>query len=305
MADFPYTDRRQFNVQRYIKDYGNDCQTTWEAATTASEADVIVSNPYGYVQFGQQFVYGVGTQRYIIDRCLCSYNLAGMNPAQVVAAYLLSEGGWVTEEEGMGIYMVDGTGLSGTDKGTFSEIPNCPILGFGRVGKRFDFDNPWGISFDADGIAFLKSKAGGIAKIGFYSSEAASPGNCPTVTGRELLFLEARVYGTHKIVTVEARGGYIWVEGTYLAYLDFYRTKRLKEGTTTGTTGKIAGHLWVEGNYLHYIDANGDERRILGSTTGLSGKLAGQITVNYFQGGTELCYIDSSGNERCFEGSAS
>lgn len=63
---------------------------------------------------------------------------------------------------------------------------------------------------------------------------------------------------------------------------------------------------WVEGDYLHYIDASLDERRILGSTTGLGGKIAGQICVNTKSPmlGTHLCYIDSSGNERCFEGDA-
>lgn len=99
-------------------------------------------------------------------------------------------------------------------------------------------------------------------------------------------------------------GGYIWVEGTKFAYLDASRQKRLKEGALTGTTGKIPGHYGVEGDYLHCIDSSGAERRILGTLSGLTGKIPAQISVNTKSPmlGTNLCYIDSSGNERCFEG---
>jgi hypothetical protein len=99
------------------------------------------------------------------------------------------------------------------------------------------------------------------------------------------------------LVINESLSGYIWVEGTYLAYSDASGNKRLKEGTTTGNTG-TAGHTWVEGDYFHYIDANGDERRILGTVGDATGKVSGHIWMEE----TGVHYIDSSGNERYFEG---
>lgn len=92
-----------------------------------------------------------------------------------------------------------------------------------------------------------------------------------------------------------ARSGYLWVEGTKLAYLAL--SKLTKEGTTTGDTG-TAGYVWVEGTYLHYIDSSGDERRIEGSQEGATGKTGGHIWVE----DTKIRYIDSSGNERYIEG---
>jgi len=99
-------------------------------------------------------------------------------------------------------------------------------------------------------------------------------------------------------------GGFLWVEGTKLAYTDLGGIKRATEGTLTGVTGKIAGHGSVDGTYLVYVDANGAVRREQGTLTGLTGKLPSQISINTAQGGTKFCYIDSSGNERCFEGTA-
>jgi len=95
----------------------------------------------------------------------------------------------------------------------------------------------------------------------------------------------------------ESPAGYIWVEGTSLAYVDANCSKRLKEGATTGNTG-TAGHIWNEGNYLHYIDSSGNERRIEGTQEGATGKTAGHFWIE----GSNLRYIDSSGNERYFQG---
>jgi len=92
--------------------------------------------------------------------------------------------------------------------------------------------------------------------------------------------------------------GYIWIEGTSVAYIDSNEVKRTKEGTLDGATGQTAGHLWVEGNNLRYIDSSGSERYIAGSQEGATGKTAGHIWIEQ----TKFRYIDSSGNERCFEG---
>ena len=98
--------------------------------------------------------------------------------------------------------------------------------------------------------------------------------------------------------------GYIWVEGTKLAYTDSVKTKRTTEGTLDGASGKEAGIHWVEGTKQRYIDSSGNERCIEGTLTGLTGKVASQLSINTKSpmSGTHYCYIDSSGKERCFEG---
>lgn len=93
-------------------------------------------------------------------------------------------------------------------------------------------------------------------------------------------------------------GGYLWVEGTELAYTDENGQKRVKEGTKAGATGQTAGHAWIEGDNVRYIDSTGDERYIAGTLDGASGKTAGIMWIEL----TKLRYIDSSGNERWLEG---
>lgn len=73
--------------------------------------------------------------------------------------------------------------------------------------------------------------------------------------------------------------------------------ERAFEGTDTGSNG-TAGHLWVEGTYLHYIDENGDERRQEGIKEGATGRATGQMWIE----STKLRYIDASGDERYIEG---
>jgi hypothetical protein len=94
--------------------------------------------------------------------------------------------------------------------------------------------------------------------------------------------------------------GYIWVEGTKIAYVDGNYAKRTQEGSLDGATGKIAGHLWAEGSNLRYIDSSGNERYIAGTQEGAAGKIAGHIWIE----ATKFRYIDSNGDERCFEGTA-
>ena len=93
--------------------------------------------------------------------------------------------------------------------------------------------------------------------------------------------------------------GYIWIEGTSVAYIDASEAKRTQEGTLDGATGQTAGHIWIEGDNFRYIDSSGNERYIAGSAGAASSQTAGHI---WFEG-SELHYIDSSGNERYFEGS--
>jgi len=112
----------------------------------------------------------------------------------------------------------------------------------------------------------------------------------------------------YKISTLrESPAGYIWVEGDKLAYIGTDYTKRLKEGTLEGATGKEAGIHWVEDTKQRYIDSSGSERCMEGTLTGLTGKIPSQISINTKTPmlGTHYCYIDDDGKERCFEGTLS
>jgi len=111
---------------------------------------------------------------------------------------------------------------------------------------------------------------------------------------------------SHLSTLRESPAGYIWVEGTKFAYVGADCSKRLKEGTLEGATGKIASQPWIEGTKQRYIDSSGNERYIEGTLTGLTGKLPSQISINTKAPmlGTHYCYIDDNGAERCFEGTA-
>lgn len=112
--------------------------------------------------------------------------------------------------------------------------------------------------------------------------------------------------GTYLRINDPVSGGYIWVEGTKFAYIDAYLDKRTIEGTDTGDNGTVAGEAWVDGTYWYYVDENLDIRRVQGTLTGLTGKVAGQLSINTKNPmyGTHSCYIDDTGAERCFEGTA-
>jgi len=304
MATYNYTDRRNYLVRRYRKNYLS-CDATWLACKIEDTADVVTANPDGYVSFGGWYTYHITNMSYTIYRALCTYNLSGLSAGDVTTAYLESEGGYVAEAEGVNMYMYDGTGVS-LDVSGYGQIADLTtLLGEVHIPNGFYVSDPWAILFNAAGIAFLKSKAGGSAKIAFRSEELTPPGNCPTTPeGRELLHLAWTGDGkTHQIVISSAEGGYRWVEGEDWAYLDAFRTKRLTTGALTGGSGD-PGYRWADGTYWYYTDSSGNVRRIEGTLTGLTGKIPGQSSVNTNQGGTKFCYIDSSGAERCFEGTA-
>jgi len=309
MATYPNAGVYEFMRRNYLYNYplngGYDCQTCWADLLSASEAEYLYNISYSqFGSVGAAWLAGnpINSRHYRNFRASARFNLAGLSPENVEVAYLRSQGGWISATSyGVAVRMHDGSHLSG-DKHDYGEIADGEFLG-GTLISPFGLDAnyPWIVHFNAAGISFLKSKAGGYAWIGFISDTYPyPPPGCPgTTDSHQHLYLyydPAKCY----INTDLKEGGYIWVEGDDLAYLDAFRTKRTKEGSLTGNIG-IAGHCWVEGNYLHYIDSSGNERRILGTATGISGKIAGQISINtYWGGGRNLCYIDSSGHERCF-----
>lgn len=198
-------------------------------------------------------------------------------------------------------YIYDATGLDLYSKATYSAMINLPpekLLGTYEIPYGVTETEIWIATFNSTGLAFLESKKGTNAYIALWSDEQPPfPGNSPL-----LGYYRDGTHSKPSTLCYNEVPGYIWVEGIYLAFLDVNRRKNLVEGSLTGTTGKIAGHTFVEGNYLHYIDDTGAERRILGILTGLTGKIPGQISINmsYPLYGRNLCYIDSSGNERGF-----
>lgn len=128
-----------------------------------------------------------------------------------------------------------------------------------------------------------------------YSCDKNHDGTIGTYLRLDLAYLDTPTY---------TLGGYRWVEGTKFAYLDAYRTKRLKEGTATGVYG-TPGYMWVDGTRQYYTDeTSGEVCWIEGTLTGLTGKVAGQWSINLKSPmlGTFYCYIDETGAERCFEG---
>jgi len=199
--------------------------------------------------------------------------------------------------------IVDGTGVPLNDGGYDDMMLKTTWYGSLAIPAYANYlGQVRNIPFNAVGRAALEAAIGGTLQLGLRMSEDIS--DTQPDPGQQY-FNWNTSYDMY--VRINWLPGYVWVEGTKIAYIDNNGNKRTKEGTTTGTTGKIAGHHSVEGDYLHYIDSSGAERRILGSTTGLTGKQPSQISINTKSPmlGMHLCYIDSSGNERSFEGTAS
>jgi hypothetical protein len=86
--------------------------------------------------------------------------------------------------------------------------------------------------------------------------------------------------------------GYLWVEGTYLHYIDASGVERGQQGTTTGATG-TAGYFWIEGYNIHYIDASGNERYLPYSLIGGAGT-QGYIWVENTDDTSWIHYINET-----------
>jgi len=299
---FHFVHRWQLEVRRYLADYGDDCAATYNAACSEDEADSVYANPTGYIVIGQLFL---ASGFFRICRGLCTYDLSALSPSEAVElAVLTSMGGFVTKDSGILAYIYDGTGLTGAkaDYGAIGDLSS--ILGSAFIPDLggVDEDYPVKIEFNSAGRDFLKSKAGGIATLAFkVNTDGEQPGDCPTITGYEEFFMQDEPY-LHKL-HINSDSGYIWVEGTYLAYLDGNYLKRVKQGTTTAVTGKIPGQCGVKPNdtYFRYIDNTGAERIIEGNLYASQGKISGQIGINSNLP-SYLRYIDGYGDERSFMG---
>ena len=208
------------------------------------------------------------------------------------AAKIFSKGVYCDNNPAGG-FMLDGTSLGGT-VADYGDILNLPTVVGTYIAPAVASGTAfWIATFNAAGLSFLESKAGNTAKIAFYSPDQP-------ITPYDRIWVSVQD-SPDTILFINESPGFIWAEGTKLAYKDTYGTKRTQEGTDTGDNGTVED-AWVDGTYQYYVDANGDVRRIEGTLTGLTGKLASQISINTKQGGTKYCYIDDTGAERCFEG---
>jgi len=304
---FQFVSRWQLEVKRYLADYGNDCAATYAAAHSEDEADIVIKNPPGgYIVVGQSYVGG-SWKEYRICRGLVTYDLSDLSPSvEIDLAVLTSMGAWVTKDDGIEAYVFDGTGLTGVkaDYGAIGDL--ITVLGSVHIPDTggYDPDYPLAIEFNSAGLAFLESKAGGIATLAFRVStdvSAEQPGNCPNTSGYEEFYMRSKIY-LHKL-HINSAPFYIWFEGEYLAYLDGNYFKRLKLGIATGVTGKTWGQFGVKPNDTHfyYVGESGAERKIEGSKLGATGKIPGQYGLNpnypsYFR------YIDGYGDEESFMG---
>jgi len=291
---FNFTSRHQFEVKRYIANYGDDCAATYSAAYNANNADIVISNPTGYIVIGQSYI----PEKFRICRGLCFYDLSGL-AGTVEDAILASEGAWVTKDSGIIAQVYDGTYIS-TGVAGYGQIGDLTtVLGFGSIPDLGGVDEyyPFEIVFNSAGLTFLAGKAGGIVKLAFkVDTEGSEVGNCPLSSGYEEFFLDNE-QARHKLI-INLPKGYIWVEGTQFAYLDSSGRKRVTEGGLPGGTGLNPGYLWIQSDYLYYIDSSGAKRRILGSTTGTSGLTPGYLWIE----GSYVHYTDADGDERRFAG---
>jgi len=254
---------------------------------------------------------GKGGASYIMRRGLADFDLSEVSPSLTIACakLVMPAAAWASNYYDRYAVLVDATGVTAGNIGYGQMLGKATSLGSVLIPAGSDTgDQSYykELIFNATGLAFLESKAGGLARLGLRVDEDIAYN--PPANNEVYRFLFNPYDGTPGVGVpyihinyIPTAAGYIWVEGTKLAYTDVPLDKRTKEGTKSGATNQTAGHLWVEGNNLRYIDSSGDERYIAGSQEGATGKTAGIIWVE----GTKIRYIDSSGNERCFEGTAS
>ena len=280
-------------------DYGDvrDYYAAWEAAS-------------GYELFpsfrmSQLYEFFPSRWTYVISRQGLCFDTASLGSGyEIISAKLLLTFGYLRADRQFHFVVVPAEGLSEpmvlSDYGYLrTQTLNLGSLSSNGLVTGVEYE----LILNQDGISRINKN--GYTKFGLRISHDIA---CNPVGGDEQTFVEEGREGPLTLVINDPEdppapppvsGGFIWVEGTKLAYLDNYRIKRLKEGTQSGATGQTAGHLWVEGTDLRYVDSSGNERYITGTQEGATGKTPSQIWIE----DTKFRYIDNSGNERYIEGS--
>jgi len=262
----------------------------WNIAYNAEDADSKDSSSYNIRQ-GSELPPPYAP--YWIYRCVVIFNIPATGTVDV--AYFRSKETFCNVATTG--YMLDGAALTGalSDYGAILDLPT--VLGTYFIPAVQNDNQIWYGTFNATGRAFIESHQGQTIKIALYSPDQP-PSHSKYLWGN--IWHGGGYNDSYLAINEEigVEGGYIWVEGTKLAYTDGLNTKRLKEWTKDGVTGQAPRYLWIEGVNLRYIDANGDERYITGTQEGATGKIAGYIWIE----DTKLHYLDANGDERCFEG---
>jgi len=235
---------------------------------------------------------------------------------EVISAYIKGFGvecfnggyvsGWIVNMEGHAL----------NDNLMYGKIRTVPyddpdkIVGTFSAPAVNDSNAVWLGEFNERGIALLESKRGSNVRLGFLGTVFPSAIDPPNWT----YALCKMAFASSSLKTeiwINANPGYIspfyiWIEGTNFAYTDAAYNKRLKEGALTGDADGDPYQAWIAGDYQYYTDYLGKVRRILGTLTGLTGKTPYQVSINTKSPmlGTHYCYIDNTGAERCFEGTA-
>lgn len=142
------------------------------------------------------------------------------------------------------------------------------------------------ITFNATGRSWIQK--GGTTKLFLRSSKEMVASPPTTVTE----YINPRKTTAFLTITYTS-AGFIWSEGDKLHFISEVREHQIK-GTALATA--TAGHLFVEGSFLHYVDENGRERKQLGKDTGhnASAGSEGQIWIDDMW----IYYVDSSLNVR-------
>ena len=279
-----------------LRKYAADrTQQGWDDAFLASNADARANETSN--RLGSELPPPALPWR--IYRCVAKFSIP-IDIGAITSTIIISKNVFCDQGNSTSGVMKDATTLGDTvaDYGDMLDLPESTIVGSWYAPAVSGADIFWFATFNEAGCDFLISKAGGIAKIAFYSEDQP-------ITPYERIWVN--LYSdTNAFLLVNGLPGYIWVEVDNLAYIDAAYQKRVATGTLEGATGKTPGTHWVEGTKQRYIDSSGKERYIEGSLTGLTGKTSSQLSINTKSPmlGTHYCYIDSSGAERCFEGTA-
>ena len=295
------------SVVTYHKSAAGRTQADWDNAYDANECDSLQS---GYQEYLGNWI-NAPYAPWELQRGIISLAIP-LEIGNVYSAYIRSLGILCTPAGPTSGYLLDANGINKLQKSAYGSLLNLDLETY-QIGSYYiplgyhPSDVYWFGQLNNKGCTLIQQEAGNTIQIGLYSPDQPELNPPEWTAGWKRGYLrQGAGHDPTELHYNEFSGGFIWAEGTKLAYLDVNRTKRTQEGTLTGASGD-PGYKWVDGTYQYYTDSSGKERYIEGSLTGLSGKIPSQLSINTKSPmyGTHYCYIDSSGNERCFEGTAS
>ena len=177
-----------------------------------------------------------GTNSFLIKRGIFRADLSSVPPAATIySAKLYMEYASGANNSGSTIYaaLVDGTGVARNDSGYYEMLASATPLGVLLIEHSVFLPAfvgiPKEIYFNSPGLALLQAAIGGSVDIGLRMDKDVSDTEPPSVQQNYFNFSMSEEWDFW-IELNYGIGGYLWVEGTKLTYLDAYRNKRAKEG---------------------------------------------------------------------------